>query len=634
MGNDLGYRIERYLISRNGQLLPQPEKTVVETLTKRWDEAEWEQLVISDKYAAIAAQALFGDRFEVDLANSDILNIVNKVKENEQRFSFAMFCADLSPLVAKASGLWFTDKNVKPGEKYLYRVIVNGPDNRRGSVFAGAGDPYRLPEPQNLSGEWKNGVVTLRWDQMPFNQYTAFVLERSNDGSNFYRISETPVIAISEDYSKDTKYEYAMDSVPDNFNTYYYRVRGITPFGEEGPPSNIVSGRSVPSVERVPFIVSAFSSDNVSISVTWDFPATSNAAISGFNIERSPGPQQTYVVLNKQLIRADERSFNDTSPRQVNYYRIQALGLDGNLYSSHAYFAQLVDSIPPQAPEGLHATVDDTGKVLLSWSHNPDPDIYGYRVYRSYHLSEESAQITDSPLTDNKFFDQLDLNTLNEHVYYRLMALDINQNHSELSKPFKVILPDKVKPQPPVILPRVSDTTCLILSWLPGPSDDIVAYKIYRKLALETKWFHLSTVPVVLDSIYTYTDVNCLPNEQAYYTIVSVDDAGLESDPAPPVSRQCLARALSPRVEWRRPRLTEEENKLALSWTYDQPGVEYFRIFKAVNDGPLMLLQSLGRDERGFTDTITPGNRYIYRIVAALSHGQMSMISAPLIFDY
>src|SRR5690606_40268378 len=57
-------------------------------------------------------------------------------------------------------------------------------------------------------------------------------------------------------------YEYATDSLPDNVSALYYRVKGITPFGEEGPPSDVVSGSGAVTVETVPYILSAENRDN------------------------------------------------------------------------------------------------------------------------------------------------------------------------------------------------------------------------------------------------------------------------------------------------------------------------------------------------------------------------------------
>ena len=66
-GNNYGYRIERYVMSRGGRLLARPEKKILHPALKPLPESDWEDLVRRERYAAIAAQALFGEKFEVDI---------------------------------------------------------------------------------------------------------------------------------------------------------------------------------------------------------------------------------------------------------------------------------------------------------------------------------------------------------------------------------------------------------------------------------------------------------------------------------------------------------------------------------------------------------------------------------------
>src|SRR5687768_2443694 len=90
IGNMNGYVAEKFVMARNGSALDLPEKiTLTSEPLRPLPEPKWESLVKKNNYAAVAAQALYGHRFELDLTSSDIFQIVNKVQENEQRFSFA-----------------------------------------------------------------------------------------------------------------------------------------------------------------------------------------------------------------------------------------------------------------------------------------------------------------------------------------------------------------------------------------------------------------------------------------------------------------------------------------------------------------------------------------------------------------
>lgn len=559
---------------------------------------------------------------------------MNKVQENEQRFSFALFSADMSAAVAMACGLWFADTGVKKEEKYLYRVVINSADSLRGSIFIGPDDPYTLAKPHNLIGKFQNGIVSLKWDKSPAGHYTAYVLERSDDGKVFHSITESPVVTVSPSDTADTRYEYAIDSLQHLFKIYHYRIRGITPFGEEGPPSNVVSGRGTPPVDQVPYISMVKNINNSSLLIRWDFPEMINDAISGFLIERSSKPKGGFSSVTENTLSSGERKFEDRHPKQVNYYRVTAVGLDGEFYPSHVYFAQLVDSLAPAFPHRLKAEVNEEGRITLSWQPNAEPDIYGYRVYKSNHKSEELVQITSKPILQASFTDQVDLHTLNETVFYSVMAVDVNQNHSPLSELLKVDLPDKIRPQPPVILPARSGPPGISLKWTPGGSEDIVRYSVYRKSGDQPQWAHIASIEASADSIYHYLDKSALPGLQTYYTVIAIDDAGLESDPAPPVSTTRVDNDLAPSIQWKKPEINREQNQITLAWTYAQPAIRFFRIYRAADHHRPVLFKTIDGEQRTFTDTMIPGKHYSYRIMALHEGGKKSFLSEVLEFQY
>src|SRR5690606_3780897 len=84
----------------------------------------WEEMVDSNDYAAIIAQSLYGESFEVEGTgnNNEIMEIVNTAEELQQRFSFALFAADMNFEAAKKAGLGLEDNTVKNNERYYYKV--------------------------------------------------------------------------------------------------------------------------------------------------------------------------------------------------------------------------------------------------------------------------------------------------------------------------------------------------------------------------------------------------------------------------------------------------------------------------------------------------------------------------------
>ena len=639
-GNKTGYVIERYVIARNGSVLATPDKTVLTPSTlKPLEEKKWEQLVGKNKYAAIAAQALFGERFEVDLSKTDVFTIVNKVRENEQRFAFALFSADMSSVVAKASGLWFTDKNIKKGEKYLYRIIIPAIDNPqalRGSIFVSPDDVYDLSKPMNLKAEFKDQLVSLKWDKNKAAGYTAYIVERSIDGKAFVSISDAPLVTVSPTSEDETRYEYATDSLKDLTKTYYYRVKGITPFGEESKPSNVVSGKGAIVVSDVPYIKGGENIDNKSIRVSWDFPEKNNEAIKGFSVERSSKPQGSYIPLTLQKpIPPTTRTFEDKAPATVNYYRVIALGVNGEQYRSPIFLAQLVDSIPPIAPVGLKATINEFGVVELSWEPNKDSDIYGYRIYKSNNEKEEPSQITSEPIALASYTDKANVNTLNESIYYSVMAIDRNQNHSELSALLKIELPDKIKPLAPAFLPVKSSEKGVTISWTRSVSVDVTQYELYRRGPDQREWHRLKIIPTTdSDSVFQYTDESCEAGKTHSYTVTAVDEAGLESDPLLAVSGGKIDNGLREPIQWNEPLIHNDQKQVVLTWGYEQAGVKMFRIYKAEGENPATMYRSLTGEKREFTDAFVIGKQCKYRILVIFENGNKSLLSEELLVKF
>jgi fibronectin type 3 domain-containing protein len=623
--NQYGYSIERFTLVRNGKVIrPEERKLLTAAPLKPLPEEQWEKF-IGNKYGMITAQALYGETFELDIAHTDIMQIVNKAQENEQRYSIALFCADMSPVIAKAQGLYFTDKQIEKNVKYLYRIrVVTPTDTLRGSVFIDPQQKYQLPAVAEVSGQATGSAVTLRWKLSDYSSlYTTYSVERSEEGKLFSPVTDVPGVTLSKK-GQDSKYQYAVDTLAETGKEYSYRVRGITPFGEYGPASNIIKVKGNKTITSSVFITSALSADNKSIDIQWEFPEAENDALAGFEVTRSATSSGPYKTITKSILTPSARYFKDTTPQQSNYYKLKAKTLDGTEVISMPYLAMLVDSIPPAIPTGLKGKVDDYGNVSISWKPNVDADIYGYRIYRAYYQSEEFALMTGESLKDTVFTDRVQLQSLNEKIHYQVMAIDKNQNHSGLSAILSLALPDKVPPMSPVWHPVKSTKEGVILTWEPGGSQDVVKYELYRK-GDQGQWMRLVTKTAGTDSIYTYTDQYLANSDVQHYTVIAVDEANLESPPAPVVTGFMLSKPKTA-VSLAQPTVNLEKKTIILNWTYDQSNVTSFRIYRKINDGAMQLYRTV--KEKQFVDVgMVTGTKYSYRVMAVFSNGALSEMS-------
>lgn len=93
--NKNGFILYKMLIKKDGKLLNEPSKEQLAILKPEPLE-QWMDYIQKDQYAAIIAQALYGDSFEVGQeSENELARIINIADEVNQRYSFALFAADL-----------------------------------------------------------------------------------------------------------------------------------------------------------------------------------------------------------------------------------------------------------------------------------------------------------------------------------------------------------------------------------------------------------------------------------------------------------------------------------------------------------------------------------------------------------
>ena len=100
--NKVGYVLVRHTYKRNGQLLGWEERSVPVPMTDNpifplQTEEEWQPIMQRNEYAAIGAQAIFGDSFGVETGTEGFeASLTNKAADDLNRYGFGLFAADHS----------------------------------------------------------------------------------------------------------------------------------------------------------------------------------------------------------------------------------------------------------------------------------------------------------------------------------------------------------------------------------------------------------------------------------------------------------------------------------------------------------------------------------------------------------
>ena len=629
--NQYGFKIVRETIAKGDSLLKTPIiKTLNDSPIKPRPLEEWEGLVDDNDYAAIAAQSLYGDDFEVEMENAgnDLLSILNQAEALEQRFSYALFAADQDFKVALHSGLGFVDNDIKKDEKYLYKIYVLIPEDKMqvkfGGVFLGANDYRELPKPIDFVGVFGDRTVQLTWNyellKRTFNNY---IIERSDDaGKTYNRLENSPIVNLNEKEDRSTDRMFYLDTIPVNNKTYYYRVKGISPFGLIGPPSEVISGKGQKPLETTPAIINANLVHN-QVVISWEFPE-GNESISHFEINKSNHIKEGYQIV-QQNIDKKIRTTTISNLEVINYFTITAVGIDGSKRVSFPKMVQLDDNEPPAKPSGLSATIDSTGVVKLSWNLNSEIDFMGYRVFKANLSDEEFTQITFKPIPNATFTDTVHIKTLNNKVYYKVQAFDQRYNPSAFSEILEIKKPDVIPPTKPVFKSFEVDKGIVTLTWVNSSSIDALKTAIYRKeKGKDEPWQLISEITLPEN---TYKDATAIPTINYIYTLITIDESGLESEPITPLTIKVPDNGLKPEIEKFNATVNREERYISINWRYKENNISEYRLYKSEEDLKPTLYKVLEKDEDKYTDrNLKINTKYNYMIQAVYASGAKSPI--------
>ena len=640
LGNRYGYMVERYTFLKNGKLTADRQKTVLTPIpVKPWPIERWEKMADTSDFAAVAAQAIYGSDFEVDVNKSgNMYSIFNKAKETESRFTFALHSANQSVEVAQAAGLYFNDTTTKNTEAYLYRIYIPLPKELMlidtGKLFVDAGKTYQLPKLREVTVATSGNSVMLSWSSVRYErEYVSYIVERSDDGGyQYHRLSVRPFVSLGNDEAAIPGRVIYIDSVPIFNYQYFYRVRGKTSFAETGPPSDSIKATAQKVLYNSPTIKSGDILNN-KVVISWEMPDKTSDAIKGFYLERAYDAQGNYSRLNSILLMPEKRSYTDTVPDPSNYYRVSAIDKEGNAHASLPHFVQLEDSIPPLSPTELSGTIDTTGTVHLVWKNNAEADLLGYRVYRSYFKISEFVQVTIDPIKSNKYTENIKLRNLNKYLYYRITANDTHHNQSGFSTIFQLRQPDIIAPSSPAIRSVKATTAGIELTLVPSSSDDVEKYVVYRKENSDSIWTLQKELKLSGNQL-NYNDTTTSFGKIYSYNVLAVDSSGNESLPARSIRCKAINANRMNDITMKI-RIDMENKAIEIQWSTERTDLSTIILYKSIDNEPIT--QYLTRPAQGgvFSDTsIKQQHSYKYMIKAVFKDGTESGFSKTETMNY
>lgn len=361
---------------------------------------------------------------------------------------------------------------------------------------------------------------------------------------------------------------------------YEYAVTGVGPEGREGPLSSATTNpQAGASIGDAPQLTA--SSGNGFINLNW---TASDDFVDGYFIFRRQGGQPnttTDIDLHATVTGGGNTNYidNQNVDNNVSYtYVVQPFTtVNGTQrltgYESNPVTISATEGAAPQAPRNVDATVDQQGRVRVTWLPNPDTDVVSYEVLRRRDRSRapsfrspggaadwlrgmdagvanraqraprgNARQTRQVDLTGFQIVGTVDANQttlvdgpLPDGTYtYAVRAVSRAgvRGPAALSEPVLVNQPPAA---PPSVRATGGDRT-VTLTWQPV-AGDVRSYSIYRSLTpITADMINPATAPgiariaTVNADQTTYVDRNLTNNGEYYYVVTAVDSTGAESD--------------------------------------------------------------------------------------------------------
>ena len=613
--NTIGYNVMRMDKNSPGgkwnqintqPIIPQSLESMKKTLDK------------NNTYAAIAAQALYGKT--IFPAKKGLAPVVAQEADALQnRYALALQSADYSAPVAQAIALRWADRQVIEGEAYIYKIVPAQPMRSIPLVSPSlivVNEKAGQHQPEGLVGISGDRKVELQWPRFQPEHYSGYQVELSEDGKNYRALHTVPYFTSLPDTShlpQDSaviqltellQHQHVfIDSLKRNYHSYYYRLKGINSFGEWSqysdpvmvtgrdltPPTALILGTPEPAGKRT-------------MKLSWSKPVKEND-LKGYYVYRSRKVDEGFTLLNTQSLPVTATGFTDTEAFEhgPNFYMVSVVDTAGNQNASFPVMGILPDTTAPFEPIGLSGRIDSSGLVHLSWQQNKEEDMKGYKVYFSHEKSQPFTQITLYPTELNQFTDSITLKTLTKKIYYRIVAVDQNNNHSDLSSILELKKPDIVPPTAPSILDAHISAAGAQLQFAGSASTDAVHYLILRK-ENNGEWKTVSTVKHTEATGFSYRDTAIRHGVVYEYGGRTVDEDGLSSPICTSVRLQLKGTEEMPAIGFSKAAYDASQDAVVLQWNYTVTEPHYFIVYRSLAGNPLERYRTLDKGANEWKD--------------------------------
>lgn len=511
-GNEVGYKLSIISLDPNNHY-GNTWSTYILPIT----ETAWDDVIYNNNDFAQVAKGLIYSPNNIEApilnANSTLGDYVQMEKYEQTKLFFASYIADQDFQVAKGMGLGFHANYQAPiASKILYTIQLNTNDpayeNTHAYAIIDMNQPINLPQPQNLKGVGGDKTASIKWNTQECGEfYTAYDIERSTDGQNFTKLNNLPFVFFSDDPNTETAL-YQDTTLIDNNTTYYYKIRGISPFGVQTPASDVVEIQGVEPRLDLTMSIDSIYEGYGQITLYYKIDPALQNKIGNVGFYRADKVDGEYTFIGLSSSNSTERI--DPNPLTTAYYKIIATDYNGRKYVSNPKLAQIKDNTPPSIPIALTGQFITKNKIELQWNPNQEPDLKGYRVFVGNHRNGTFTQITKKPIKTEAFYYTMSPKLHIDSLYFKIFALDYRENTSDFSQVFAIKTPDRLRPSSPILFKTIPTPQGVQIGWTLSESEDVTKHILERKPTNAPEWIEVVQVNVNDESSF---EQNLAPNE-------------------------------------------------------------------------------------------------------------------------
>ena len=315
--------------------------------------------------------------------------------------------------------------------------------------------------------------------------------------------------------------------------------------------------------------------------------------------------------------------------------------------------AGLTDFEAPGIPQNITA-IGKERAILVNWSANTEPDLVGYRLYRSSSSGGPFtliATIGTQPAPSYLDNDQQNGLVNDQYYFYKISAFDTQGKESDLSRTNAVQaragLPPEERPPRVVNIKARASMEAVYVAWDKVTTSHIKGYNIYRGLSTSAggvQW--VSSVPQDTPG-FVDTSISKSSAEQYTYIIRTFNENYTESENSDPVqvtlrsgddtiptSPYGLAVSMDtdPIVSWNKPQVNEDGSNI-FSGQNPTLDIDSYLIFRANSNDALFSLIGIIEDNgtANLTQTFKDINGTPYNLFAVKAldrNGNVSKMSS------